>query len=105
MSDAGDAGDCCCGDGSTPTPTRDGGGTSLPENAGASTQQIQIVGQRSTFPDGTPDTRGIEVTPQGEMKIAMRSVTTGFTGNLVVSGTTWVFHNGLLVSTVAGSGS
>lgn len=95
--------DCCCGDGGTPAATQTGGGGSLPLPAGASTQQIQLVAQRGELPGGVPNTRAIEATPDGSLKVSLGGLG-ALTQYVVKAGDTLVFHSGFM-TVVPGSGS
>lgn len=103
-------GDCCC-TGDTPTPTRDGGGSKLPDASTSSTPQVQIVGQRGQLPDGTPNTKGIELMPDGSLKVTLTQFP-GFNSSqlqngvyLIRAGDSVSVVDGRIVSIIPGSGS
>ena len=63
---------CCCDDPKAPTdstPSRTGGGSSLPKSEGATTGVQSIAGANGQNPDGTPNTKVLKTSSEGVLQI------------------------------------
>lgn len=106
MSDESDGCDCPNPPNPTPTPDRGSAGRPLPDaNSGLGGTQVQLMIQRGQDANGNPNTQGIEGTPQGELKVAMRVVPAKVLQQYTIRAGDVIVYDPAFISFVAGSGS
>ncbi len=92
---------CCCDD--PAEPKRKTTGQSFGGNGGV--VQVQLMGQRGVDSNGQPVWVGVEVTPDGALKIDTSEMPAGQNGTYVNSNMTEVLLNGRIITrTLSGSG-